>query len=557
MLWGLAPPAILLALLIGALAYALYTRVELANEAEKDTLREWLDEARVHRKTLPELVREYLELVGDDPAHPAADAELLRIRAEEIQAHLAALGNPTKMLPEQLPLFPVIYELRVSFAGTEAGESRRTEPPPTEGGHAEGRSGLRPANQALAPIVWDSGLPRPRPVKEIGMLEHRLLGASDGRATVQVLYQLHAYNKRQEAEATRQQVLRWLVGLAVGAVLVSTLWASFYLRRERARELGRLLAQHQIEHAEKLLLENELHRQEAERKHEEMERRLLEQRLATQAVEQRALEIKSQLFAGIGIMAGSYAHNIKNLLVRPNDLVRRCLDHDELGADQRRMIEEVGQTLHTVTERLQLILKTVRRDPTKAELTRLDLNELLREIGKSWSDIAEQKWKLDLQLELCPEPLWIKGDPSHLTQAIENLVFNARDATFEMRNHLREQARLDPQLSDEARRQRLIAAAAWKGQIVIRTQRHDDAAAVEVRDNGIGMTEEVKRRCTETHFSTKRDNALYQGNTTGMGLGLSFVQAILEGHRGRLEIESEPLHGAVLRVVMPLDACYD
>ena len=67
-----------------------------------------------------------------------------------------------------------------------------------------------------------------------------------------------------------------------------------------------------------------------------------------------------------------------------------------------------------------------------------------------------------------------------------------------------------------------------------------------MQDNGIGMTEEVRRRCTETHFSTKRDNAIYEGNSTGMGLGLSFVVAILEHHQATLEIESEPLRrGAV------------
>ena len=37
--------------------------------------------------------------------------------------------------------------------------------------------------------------------------------------------------------------------------------------------------------------------------------------------------------------------------------------------------------------------------------------------------------------------LEIEGDRSHLQQAAENLLFNARDATFEMRSHLREQAR--------------------------------------------------------------------------------------------------------------------
>jgi signal transduction histidine kinase len=65
------------------------------------------------------------------------------------------------------------------------------------------------------------------------------------------------------------------------------------------------------------------------------------------------------------------------------------------------------------------------------------------------------------------------------------------------------------------------------------------------------MTDEVRRRCTETHFSTKRDNAIYEGHSTGMGLGLSFVVAILEHHRARLEIDSEPLCGTIFRIRFP------
>ena len=96
-------------------------------------------------------------------------------------------------------------------------------------------------------------------------------------------------------------------------------------------------------------------------------------------------------------------------------------------------------------------------------------------------------------------------------------------------------------------RQALIAAAAWKGSVVLRTRRVGDRAVLEVRDNGVGMSEEVRRRCTETHFSTKRDNAIYEGNSTGMGLGLSFVTSILEHHGAPLEIETAPLHGATFR----------
>src|SRR5207248_9665760 len=93
--------------------------------------------------------------------------------------------------------------------------------------------------------------------------------------------------------------------------------------------------------------------------------------------------------------------------------------------------------------------------------------------------------------------------------------------------------------------------AAWRGRVVLRTRREADEVVLEVSDNGAGMTEEVRRRCTETHFSTKRDNALYEGHSTGMGLGLSFVVAILEHHRAKLEIESAPLRGATFRVHFP------
>ena len=137
---------------------------------------------------------------------------------------------------------------------------------------------------------------------------------------------------------------------------------------------------------------------------------------------------------------------------------------------------------------------------------------------------------------------------------MENLLFNARDATFEMRSHLREAARKDEGLDAAARRQALIAAAAWRGRVVLRTRREGDQVVLEVADNGAGMAEDVRRRCIETHFSTKRDNAIYEGHSTGMGLGLSFVVAILEHHRAKLEIESAPLKGATFRVRFPAPA---
>src|SRR5262249_60383111 len=124
---------------------------------------------------------------------------------------------------------------------------------------------------------------------------------------------------------------------ALGVFPAVTALVGIYIvqRREGARQRRHARAEQQVSEAKRLHLEEELRRQEAERQKEEAQR--------------QALELKSQLFANIGIMAGSYAHNIKNLLVRPNDLLRRCLDEEPAQGDQQQMLREVRHTLGTVT----------------------------------------------------------------------------------------------------------------------------------------------------------------------------------------------------------------
>jgi len=267
--------------------------------------------------------------------------------------------------------------------------------------------------------------------------------------------------------------------------------------------------------------------------------------LRADEAEKTALQVKSQLYAGIGIMAGSYAHNIKNLLVRPNDLLRRCIDAERGNASQTAMLTEVQATLGTVTERLQQILRTVRRDPSRVEKTPVDLSKLANEMAATWGDTAREKWKVNVIADVAGEELIVQADVSHLHQAIENLLFNARDATFEMRNHLREQARL---ATGEVRKRLLLESAAWKGEVRLLARRENDRTVLEVIDNGIGMSAAVQSQCLETHFSTKRENALYEGYSAGMGLGLSFVAMVIEHHGAKLEIESMPLKGTTFRV---------
>lgn len=546
----LAPLGLLWIVMAGLLGWLLYSRAAWNEQSDRSDMREWVENTRIFRKTLSELVKEYVDLVlENDPG--AEHAVRVQLKLEEIEEHVRAMTEPTRVYQAQLPLFPEIFKFEIEFSGLAA-----------------------PDGRAVAPIRWESPKPRPGGSARAQLRSVAIdlpLGRPEAGAAIRLDYRLHTYNRMQ----SEQDEYRFWQTVASVVLLPTTVFVGFlvmrFLRRERARELDRwrnaaaaehrerelLQAQVQRELVERHLLESRVKQQEAERASEDLGRKVLEQQLETARLgsraaeaEKAALTLKSEIYASIGIMAGSYAHNIKNLLVRPNDLLVRCIESDGVSQEQQGMLQEVQHTLGTVTERLQQILRTVRRDPANAEITRVDLAAVVKELQRTWGEMGREKWKLTVSAELPDEPLWVNGDLSHLQQAVENLLFNARDATFEKRNHLRDEAKCE---SDPARRRhRLLDAAAWRGDVRLRVTRAGDHAVLSVQDNGIGMTEEVRKNCLNSHYSTKRDNALYEGYNAGMGLGLSFVAVVLEHHGAELEIESAPLHGTTFVLRIPL-----
>jgi CheY-like chemotaxis protein len=81
------------------------------------------------------------------------------------------------------------------------------------------------------------------------------------------------------------------------------------------------------------------------------------------------------------------------------------------------------------------------------------------------------------------------------------------------------------------------------GTIVLRTRVAAGRVVVEVCDSGVGMTEEVKRKCLEPFFTTK-------GNK-GSGLGLGMVYGIVNRHDGTLGITSSPGRGTSIALDFP------
>jgi signal transduction histidine kinase len=219
--------------------------------------------------------------------------------------------------------------------------------------------------------------------------------------------------------------------------------------------------------------------------------------------------IRTEKFRALGQMSAGVAHDLKNLLnplLLYSDIIRDAAGNaDEVLDISQRMDRILTRGLETV-ERLRDFSRQL---PEDAEAVPSDLNAMVHE-AVSISRPRFDRTELVLQLGSPPTVL-IR--PADCVTAIVNLLFNAMDALE------------------------------GKGAITVRTGESDGGGWIEVQDNGPGIPEAIKTRILEPFFTTK-------GNL-GTGLGVPIVYTFTQRHGGRLEIESEPGHGAKFRMWFP------
>jgi two-component system phosphate regulon sensor histidine kinase PhoR len=85
-------------------------------------------------------------------------------------------------------------------------------------------------------------------------------------------------------------------------------------------------------------------------------------------------------------------------------------------------------------------------------------------------------------------------------------------------------------------------------QIDLRADAGPTTVSISVSDNGLGVHRVEREAIFETF---ERGSAASQGGSSGSGLGLAIVRAVVEAHRGKVEVHSEPGQGATFRIVLP------
>jgi two-component system, NtrC family, nitrogen regulation sensor histidine kinase NtrY len=90
--------------------------------------------------------------------------------------------------------------------------------------------------------------------------------------------------------------------------------------------------------------------------------------------------------------------------------------------------------------------------------------------------------------------------------------------------------------------QALAAQERSRGRVVLRLSREADQWALDVEDNGPGISEEMQETAFDPYITTKAE---------GTGLGLAIVKKIVMEHGGSVCAERSPLGGARIRICLP------
>ncbi|ULA61132.1 MAG: Histidine kinase [Nitrospira sp.] len=233
--------------------------------------------------------------------------------------------------------------------------------------------------------------------------------------------------------------------------------------------------------------------------------------------------VQQERLRALGQMASGIAHDFNNTLSPIMGFSELLLIAPQMSADPAQL-KEYLQTINMAAKDAAKVVSRLRefyRPRLDADLAGIvDLNRLVEQSVK----LSQPKWKdqalangaaIEIKTELASVSP-VAGHESELREVLTNLIFNAVDAMPK------------------------------SGSITLRTKADGDHVRLEVSDTGMGMTEEVRRRCLEPFFSTKGEK--------GSGLGLAMVYGIIKRLRGTIDISSAVGVGTTFSIRLPIQA---
>lgn len=206
-------------------------------------------------------------------------------------------------------------------------------------------------------------------------------------------------------------------------------------------------------------------------------------------------------------MSAFFVHDLKNTTTTLNLMLKNLpgnFDDPAFREDTLRGIAKTVAHINHLIARLGQLRSGLQIKPAPA-----DLNDLVLQALAGLEETADVQLVKNLQ----PLPRLLL-DREQMLKVVTNLVFNAREA---------------------------VSSA---GEVRIETSQANGWAVLAVADNGCGMNPEFVSRSLFRPFQTTKKN--------GLGIGLFQSKMIVEAHRGRIQVESQPGKGTTFRLILPL-----
>lgn len=224
---------------------------------------------------------------------------------------------------------------------------------------------------------------------------------------------------------------------------------------------------------------------------------------------QEAMRLKERL-AAIGEVSSKVAHEIRNPLNAIQlytNLIKRESREEGEAQEHLNIIHEETQRLNRFITKLLGFAR-----PKEPSIKSMNLKNELNFVLNILLPDAKEK-NIDVDINDVKESTIILGDPDQLRECFINLAKNSVEA---MENN---------------------------GKFTIYSIEDKEYISIFFKDTGKGIPKEDREKIFNPFYSTKK---------SGTGLGLPMVKKIIEAHRGKINIESEPGQGTVIEIRLPL-----
>ena len=220
-------------------------------------------------------------------------------------------------------------------------------------------------------------------------------------------------------------------------------------------------------------------------------------------------------------MKSDFVANVVHELRTPLTIIKGNIDTIEKGyagkvlPKQKEILGDVFRVSNRLARLVNdlLDLSKIESGKMKLDIEDVDIIEVAKEATKGFERLASDK-KVGLKKEFPSRTVIIKADRDKITQVFINLMGNALKFTD-------------------------------KGDVVVKIIELQDEVQVEVQDTGPGMTKEQVEKIFDKFVRVVAEKK------EGTGLGLPIAKDIIELHKGRIRVESEPGKGSTFIFNMP------